>query len=108
MEKSLVKCSKLSVDLDYNDPIDVKNGGPKCIGYDFYVLDGRTNQMKNVIINSLKEIGLRVNNIVITSNIYKDINCIWIFEDDIRNEIINSSDYIYGIYIYKNNTRKRS
>ena len=39
MEK--IKCRKISVDSVYNDPVDIRCGGPEYLGFDFFVKEAK-------------------------------------------------------------------
>jgi len=106
MDKKLVKCSKISVNCVENNPIDIKCGGPKYLGFDFYVKEEEQNRMKKIICSSINEIGIPIINVIVTNNIYKDIENIWYKDIEIRNQIKKNSTYLYKNAISTCRTRK--
>lgn len=55
MKETLVKCNQISVDCVKNDPVDVRAGGPDYLGFDFYVAEEKTEEMKKFITETLKK-----------------------------------------------------
>lgn len=106
MDKNLVKCSKISVNCVENDPIDIKCGGPKYLGFDFYVREEEKDKMRIIICSSINEIGIPIESIFITNNIYKDVENVWYKEIEIRNQIKKNSTYLYKNAINEYRTRK--
>ena len=62
MEDKLIRCSHIGVDCVENDPVDIRCGGPEYLGFDFYVKEDETENMKKFISVTLKnfEIPLQV------------------------------------------------
>ena len=53
--EDLVSCRIIGVDCALNDPVDVKAGGPEYLGFDFYVREEQTEEMKNFVIEILNK-----------------------------------------------------
>ena len=51
----LIRCSNISVDCALNDPVDIKCGGPEYLGFDFFVKEEQTEEMKNFVIELLNK-----------------------------------------------------
>ena len=58
MSEELIKCTKICVNCVPNDPVDIRCGGPNYLGFDFFVREEETEQMKKFIVVSLKELGI--------------------------------------------------
>lgn len=94
MEKELVNCSKISVDCVYNDPVDVRCGGPKILGFDFYVKNEETEEMIIFIKETLKETKVPLMSIgVIQKDLFLAEKEIWT-KTKIVECILKESDYI--------------
>lgn len=48
-----VHCTTIGVDCVANDPVDIKAGGPKYLGFDFSVRTKEYDYMKEFIIDTL-------------------------------------------------------
>lgn len=44
-----VNCYKINVDCQENDSVDIRCGGPLCLGYDFYVAEDKVEEMMDFI-----------------------------------------------------------
>lgn len=62
----IVYCSKISVDCVYNDPVDVKAGGPKFLGFDFFVKTIEEDTMIKFIKTTLNELNIPFMNVHVT------------------------------------------
>ncbi len=74
-----VKCVKIYVDCQKNDPVDIRCGGPEYLGYDFFVEESKAEEIKNFIIDSCKELNVPIKNIYFDSTkVYtKDLSKVW-------------------------------
>ena len=94
MEKELINCSKIVVDCAYNDPVDVRAGGPKILGFDFYVKNEETEEMIRFIEETLKETKVPLMSIgVIQQNLFLCKKQIWT-KTKIAECILKEADYI--------------
>ncbi len=59
MEK-IYKGSKIVVDCITNDPVDVRCGGPKVLGYDYFVKYEDASELVGVITETLEEMALPI------------------------------------------------
>lgn len=46
---------KIVVNCEYNDPVDIKCGGARILGFDFYVDNGEVDAVKKYIKEKLRE-----------------------------------------------------
>ena len=44
-----IECCRIYVDCQENDPVDIKCGGPACLGYDFLVDKSKVDEMMDFI-----------------------------------------------------------
>ena len=54
MEK-LYNCTHLSIDCVENDPVDIRCGGPGFLGFDFFVLTEKVDEMETFTRMALQE-----------------------------------------------------
>ncbi len=105
MGKALILCSKISVDCVYNDPVDVRCGGPDTLGFDFFVQKEETTHMKTFIKETLKSFNIPLISIYIsTDSIEKEPDSVW-DEERITECISKDASYLrseasrnYGLY----------
>lgn len=50
------KCFKIVVDCQYNDEVDIKCGGPYCLGYDFFIPTEQVDEMLEYIRETCEEL----------------------------------------------------
>lgn len=67
MEK--IKCKKISVDSVYNDPVDIRCGGPEYLGFDFFVKENEIKEMSNFIIDTLNKYGVPLNGMYVVGDV---------------------------------------
>jgi len=92
--KNLINCSKISVDCAYNDPVDVRCGGPECLGFDFFVKNTETDEMIKFIIQTLKETNVPLMSIGVTQkNLFLTEKEIWT-KTRITESILKDIEYI--------------
>lgn len=48
-------CRKISVDSVYNDPVDIRCGGPEYLGFDFFVKEDEIKEMAVFIAETLNK-----------------------------------------------------
>ena len=53
--KNKVSCTNICVECVANDPVDIRCGGPKYLGFDFPVKDTELEEMKSFIYDTLEE-----------------------------------------------------
>lgn len=51
----MIRCRKISVDLVYNDPVDIRCGGPEYLGFDFFVKEDEIKEMAVFIAETLNK-----------------------------------------------------
>lgn len=68
MEK--IKCRKISVDSVYNDPVDIRCGGPEYLGFDFFVRESELKEMSTFIAESLIKYGVPLNGMYVVGDTY--------------------------------------
>lgn len=68
MEK--IKCRKISVDSVYNDPVDIRCGGPEYLGFDFFVKEDEIKVMSTFITDTLNKYGVPLNGMYVVGDIY--------------------------------------
>lgn len=68
MEK--IKCRKISVDSVYNDPVDIRCGGPEYLGFDFFVRENEIKEMSTFIAESLNKYGVPLNGMYVVGDTY--------------------------------------
>lgn len=66
MEK--IKCRKISVDSVYNDPVDIRCGGPEYLGFDFFVKEEEVKEMTTFIAESLNKYGVPLKDMYIVGS----------------------------------------
>ena len=54
---------KIVVDCEYNDPVDIRCGGPRILGFDFYVNDESVDNIITHIKQELHHFGRPMMNI---------------------------------------------
>ena len=78
MDKEILNCSKISVDCVYNDPVDIRCGGPEILGFDFFVKGNETESMIIFIKKALNEANIPLISIgVVEKNIFLRENQVW-------------------------------
>lgn len=88
-----VRCSRLDVKCCVNDPVDVRAGGPQYLGFDFNVLEEKTDIMTKYIEGVLKELSVPL--IEISNNGIKEVDEEHVWDEDrIFNEIEVYSSYM--------------
>lgn len=55
------KCRKISVDSVYNDPVDIRCGGPEFLGFDFFVKEEEVKDMAVFIADTMNKYGVPLN-----------------------------------------------
>ena len=97
MDYDIVFCLKLSVDCVANDPIEIKNGGPDMIGFDFFVEENAYNDMLNYVVSVLDEFDVPFKTIYSCGKYRLSQDEVW-NKDMIRNCIVNEADMIKNEY----------
>lgn len=59
MEKN-IKGTKIVIDCIPNDPVDIRCGGPKILGYDYFVKQEETISLIEVVEKTLEELKLPI------------------------------------------------
>ena len=77
MNNNLVNCSKISVDCVKNDPVDIRCGGPDYLGFDFYVKEELTDEMKNFISVTLESLEVPLTRIFISGKKVLEEKDVW-------------------------------
>lgn len=70
--------TKLVIDCEENDIVDIRCGGPRILGYDFYVEDDKVDELIEFIKDCLKKYKqplMRISTI-------KDVTCTKIWDKD--------------------------
>lgn len=91
MEEKLIKCSKISVDFTENDPVDVKCGGPKYLGFDFFVKNEEDENMIKFIDGTLTELKVPCYRIYVNGIFDLNPNKVW-SKEKIITTIKNDAD----------------
>lgn len=52
------KCRRISVDSVYNDPVDIRCGGPEYLGFDFFVKEDEVKEMAVFIADTMNKYGV--------------------------------------------------
>ena len=52
------KCRRISVDSVYNDPVDIRCGGPEYLGFDFFVKEEEVKEMTVFIADTMNKYGV--------------------------------------------------
>lgn len=55
-----VNCYKICIDCQYNDEVDIKCGGPYCLGYDFFVETKVVDEMMNYVRKTCEELNVPI------------------------------------------------
>ena len=61
--KNKVNCTNICVECVANDPVDIRCGGPKYLGFDFPVKDTELEEMKsalNILKTKIIKTGVKV------------------------------------------------
>ena len=93
MEK--IKCKKISVDSVYNDPVDIRCGGPEYLGFDFYVKEEEVKDLE-LPEEPVEDLGVKAPTYFVKSDVKSD-NTKEIIDDselEIDNNQIRLSDVI--------------
>lgn len=75
--KSLIKCSQISVDCVANDPVDIRCGGPEYLGFDFNVREEQTEEMKGFIQETLESFQIPLTSICVIGTIDLEEKKVW-------------------------------
>ena len=87
---SLINCSIISVDCVENDPVDVRCGGPKYLGFDFYVREKEAEQMKNFIVATLETFKVPLQSIYTSGTIQIEEKKVWTKERIVESIKVNA------------------
>ena len=72
------KCRKISVDSVYNDPVDVRCGGPVFLGFDFFVKEEEVKDMAIFIADTMNKYGVPLSDMnVVGAPVSLSENKIW-------------------------------
>lgn len=93
MSAKLIKCSKISVNCTANDPVDIRCGGPKFLGFDFNVREDQASEMTKFIIMTLNELEVPLIDIETTGTIDVGEQDIWT-KQRIVQEIQKDAEYL--------------
>jgi len=96
MEENEFLGVKISVDCIDNDPVDIRCGGPECLGYDFIVRVEDKEEMMKFIEEAIEEFGLPVQAIYAWGEKVYPINILWTKEKIIE-EIPKHRDYVLSV-----------
>lgn len=55
------------VNCEYNDPVDIRCGGPHVLGFDFYVNDNEVDEIKSFVKQKLHDYGTPLLDILVTN-----------------------------------------
>ena len=95
MDKEILNCSKISVDCVYNDPVDIRCGGPEILGFDFFVKGNETESMIIFIKKALNEANIPLISIgVVEKNIFLRENQVWTKEKIVASIFKESANLI--------------
>ena len=71
-------CRKISVDSVYNDPVDIRCGGPEYLGFDFFVKEEEVKEMAVFIADTMNKYGVPLNGMnVVGAPVSLSENKIW-------------------------------
>lgn len=73
----LIRCSQICVDCVVNDPVDVRCGGPAYLGFDFYVKEAQTEEMKKFIALTLENFEVPLCNMYVSGTIDLSEEDVW-------------------------------
>ena len=77
MEGKTFKGIKIAVDCIKNDPVDVRCGGPRMLGYDFIVREEEKDEMMKFIKETIEEFGLPLESIYVWGEGDYPIDSLW-------------------------------
>ncbi len=76
--KNDVKCSIISIDIEENDPVDVRAGGPYYLGYDYVVKASEAEEIMDFIKDIFNKTNRKYISIYISDkDLYKDAEKVW-------------------------------
>lgn len=81
----------IAVDCTYNDPVDIKAGGSKILGYDFYVLPEETEELMKFIQVSIEKLEIPLQSIYVKGQI--NSNSIW-NKERILAALVKDAEYL--------------
>lgn len=90
---NLIRCSHISVDCVANDPVDIRCGGPKYLGFDFYVREEQTQEMQEFVAATLESFEVPSINLYISGTNYLSKKDVWT-KESIVNEIRENAEYL--------------
>lgn len=93
MNNNLIRCSRIGVDCVVNDPVDVRCGGPAYLGFDFYVLEEQTEEMKKFIALTLENFKIPLANMYVSETIDIDEKNVWT-KEKIVESISKDAEYL--------------
>lgn len=74
---NLISCSKICVDCVPNDPVDIRCGGPDYLGFDFFVKEELTEEIKKFISITLETLDVPLTRMYISEKIKLIEKDIW-------------------------------
>ncbi|MBR4178199.1 MAG: hypothetical protein IKR57_02480 [Bacilli bacterium] len=89
----MIKCDKIGVDCVYNDPVDIRAGGPEYLGFDFFVPEDETENMKKYICDCLIKYGVPLISIYDYEKCFLNENMVW-DKVKIESSIKKEADYL--------------
>ena len=75
--KNKVNCTNICVECVANDPVDIRCGGPKYLGFDFPVKDTELEEMKSFIYDTLEEAEVPIIRMYLGAKKELEENSIW-------------------------------
>ena len=72
-----IRCTKISVDCVYNDPVDIRCGGPEYLGFDFFVKEEDVQMMKEFITITLNSLEIPLISIYESGFVNLSPNKVW-------------------------------
>lgn len=90
----MIRCDKIGVDCVINDPVDVRIGGPEYLGFDFFVPEEKTEEMKKFICDCLIKYEVPLISIYNCGKIDLDRKWVWNKEKIEKSIIANAEDLI--------------
>lgn len=89
----MIRCTKIGVDCVANDPVDIRCGGPKYLGFDFNVQKDQTAEMIKFIDEALITFEIPMDSIYSTGDFNLSEEKVWTKERIVK-AIREDADYL--------------
>lgn len=95
MNNNLIRCSQISVDCVANDPVDIRCGGPKYLGFNFNVREEQTEEMKKFIAVTLESFEVPLTDLYVSGTIDLNEKDVWNKERIVK-VVKDDAEYLQG------------